>query len=1371
MTDKSQTAAPESDHAWVHDNLAAYLAGGLDPAERARLDDHINGCPDCFDAFTEGRDADRGVSRALSGLTPGEGFHERLMAGFRAKTIVRPGRLFIRRAGYAAAACVALAATGVLANYVMHQSRFNNPLTQMAVADADDASPQFSDALAPFRGKNTNAETTQTLVYDQDKSPSGKKMKFDFKNAQLDTVLNQMADTYGLIVVKTQNLSQQVTVQSRRHTLDETAGLALLSDVMFPLGYGVVTTDVSDGRKVVRVAALGEVKKAQMPVINSGRPEDYPLTDNVITAVIPLKNVDAARLRNDLVPLMSADADVAASSTSNNLIVTDTSAKINRIAQIVQSLDEKQQSDTIQEKMTLQYANAQDMARLLNNLYDPQNTAPQGGGGGAAAAAPGGAAGGSSPGGDYARTARLYADYDTRTNTVVMVGPPDRVQQALALARDADKDPKDDKTLFLYQLKNAQAPDLEPVVNRIFGSQNAATSADSQSGKQVQGLIADAAKLADSSQFEQSAELLKQATTLDPQNESAQLSLRLVENRIIDRQYGDLVKRMGTETMRHDIDNSEKLIPYADVMVYPDNWIDITRKRQTGNAPSANDGIQSNANVSSGFINGGGQNFVSNFSQTTTTGGDPNMPQLKLDASRNSYNNSPSNELATTTEERTLKLVPSADQPEDQKALKDKVAISIGGYVETADKDLTKSDDLAVPNQPDSAIRARRGLPAVANKPDESNGNLVAAQIDRSGGDTSHYSSPDTGSELKSKGAPVGRALRLEPPGQTGKFSAGVGVHGIEADAKASDPNELKAHDFGITAGTNFDLTPDHARLNRTNSDDTGFEFGSQNVRDQHAAAIDGRVSDNKQVEQTPQGFKGDTFAVNNGVHGIDGDPAVADAQRYRATYGWDVAYSREQFDSAQKGTAANGTMTPIATTAPAGAGGGAGAAASTRPAPLADVEQIQRKIIKNGTVEFEVRSFQDTAETISGIVTEEAGFVSSSSSDKLANGKVRGQIVVRVPPDHLDRFLMKIRALGDLKSQQIGATDVTKEFVDIVSELRGLRTMEERLLDLIKNGKGEVKDLVEAEKQLGVYRVRIETLEGQERYYNNLVGMATLTITAYEKDIAKATAASEQELVSVSVETEEVEAKYLSARKILDDAKAHIIESQLKNADADHFAATITADVPPEKADFVAAQLKQLGKVASFTRDRHQTTTNGTAIADTAGPQLQVEQKETRFSISMYNLANLSARETTVLTIAVPNVESTYRKVLTQVRRTSRRIPHQSPVGKRPRPRPKPPALPAASSPPISMARSPIRWSPTSPPKSAAIRPIPSSRPFAIPAKCWPALCKSTRTPPPPPPPSAACRCTWSTSPRSIPKKPSPCSSPCAMSMPPPPR
>ncbi|HEV8377882.1 MAG TPA: DUF4349 domain-containing protein, partial [Tepidisphaeraceae bacterium] len=282
-----------------------------------------------------------------------------------------------------------------------------------------------------------------------------------------------------------------------------------------------------------------------------------------------------------------------------------------------------------------------------------------------------------------------------------------------------------------------------------------------------------------------------------------------------------------------------------------------------------------------------------------------------------------------------------------------------------------------------------------------------------------------------------------------------------------------------------------------------------------------------------------------------------------------------------------------------------------------------QRKIIRNGEMEFEVDSFDTSFLQISKIVGEEQGFVSSTNSEKLPNGKVRGTVVVRVPPEHLDTLVLKLRALGDLKSQKISAQDVTKVYYDLESELKAARAMEERLLNIIKSGKGEIKDLLAAEKELGVYRSKIEKFEGEIRYYNNLVSFSTLSITSVERDIRKAAFASQTEQVNMGIESEDVEKARTDALKAIDDAKGRVIESNLKKFDAGQLAATITCEVAPDASGPLIDRLRQLGRVARLDIERKQTTSDGAPVAAPQG--LRVEKKDTRFSISMYNLANIA--------------------------------------------------------------------------------------------------------------------------------------------------
>jgi hypothetical protein len=325
------------------------------------------------------------------------------------------------------------------------------------------------------------------------------------------------------------------------------------------------------------------------------------------------------------------------------------------------------------------------------------------------------------------------------------------------------------------------------------------------------------------------------------------------------------------------------------------------------------------------------------------------------------------------------------------------------------------------------------------------------------------------------------------------------------------------------------------------------------------------------------------------------------------------------------------------------------GAAGALESPPTTQERPLQRRIIRNGTVEFEVDSFDSAFMQIQKIVTEEGGFVSSTDSDKLPNGKVKGTITVRVPPDHLDVLVLKLRGLGDLKTQRIAAQDITKQYTDLESALRAARTMETRLLEIIKSGKGEVKDLVEAEKQLGTYREKIEQIEGELRYYNNLVSLSTLNVTLYERDIRTPTAAFESESVQAGIETEDVEKARADALKAVEDYKGRVIESNLQKQDAGQLTATIVAEVAPEAAGPLTDRLKQIGRVSRLEAERKQTTQGGTG----APTGIKLERRATRFDISLYNLANsnIRPRQTVNITVAAADVEVARTAILSTMR------------------------------------------------------------------------------------------------------------------------
>ena len=307
----------------------------------------------------------------------------------------------------------------------------------------------------------------------------------------------------------------------------------------------------------------------------------------------------------------------------------------------------------------------------------------------------------------------------------------------------------------------------------------------------------------------------------------------------------------------------------------------------------------------------------------------------------------------------------------------------------------------------------------------------------------------------------------------------------------------------------------------------------------------------------------------------------------------------------------------------------------------------VVRKIIRTGEVEFEIEGFDSAVASITQLISGiQGGFVATINSDKLPNGKVKGSIIVRMPPEHLDKFLLDMRKelakVGELKGQRIGSQDVTKQYYDLESRMRAARTMEERLIDIIKKGKGEIKDLLLAEKELGVWRTKLEEMEGEIRYYNNQVGLSTLTITLYEKEIRAAAAMVITEHVNMKIEADDVEKSLQSALSAVTEAKGRVTKSDLKQHAAGQYEAILQFEVAPAAAPGVRDKLKTLGVVTHHDAQRLQQAEGGS----TTKGEIKSRVTDVQFNVSFHNVANIQPRESYIQTLAVVDVPADYRKL-----------------------------------------------------------------------------------------------------------------------------
>ena len=210
----------------------------------------------------------------------------------------------------------------------------------------------------------------------------------------------------------------------------------------------IVIADYNDNLR-----AVGELIAA----LDTDQPED------VTVRTIPLKHVSASDLVKEIGPLyqkkngksLKDTVEVSADEQSNTLLILASAANFKVIQQFVSSLDTEEAQDKIMRTFTLKNADAQDVAKQLQDLNQEQSV-----------------------------TARYIYNFsaqndksakkmtvvaDRRRNAVIVQAPPAQMDGIASMIAELDAPVNDDSLApKIYPMKYASAADIEDVLNELF---------------------------------------------------------------------------------------------------------------------------------------------------------------------------------------------------------------------------------------------------------------------------------------------------------------------------------------------------------------------------------------------------------------------------------------------------------------------------------------------------------------------------------------------------------------------------------------------------------------------------------------------------------------------------------------------------------------------------------------------------------------------------------------------------------------------------------------------------------------------------------------------------------------------------------------
>jgi len=265
----------------------------------------------------------------------------------------------------------------------------------------------------------------------------------NFEEVDIRTVLKTIGEITGINFIPHESVSGSVTVMSPTPIrLGDV--YAFLQSILDVHGYATVETE-----NAVKVVPKEEASKRNLQVRIGSDPAFIPRSDTMVTQILPLEYADAGEISRIVQPLLSTGAQMTTIPRTNSIMITDTSANIHHMAQIVTQLD----VESSHEKVTtfpLRYASAQvlseQITRILNEQHMP--TAPSGRG--RVTAQP-----------TLGKGPRVLPD--ERTNSLIAIAGEQDIEIVRGLVAQLDiQRPTGIDNVHVKPLKNADANDVAP---------------------------------------------------------------------------------------------------------------------------------------------------------------------------------------------------------------------------------------------------------------------------------------------------------------------------------------------------------------------------------------------------------------------------------------------------------------------------------------------------------------------------------------------------------------------------------------------------------------------------------------------------------------------------------------------------------------------------------------------------------------------------------------------------------------------------------------------------------------------------------------------------------------------------------------------
>ncbi len=169
-------------------------------------------------------------------------------------------------------------------------------------------------------------------------------------------------------------------------------------------------------------------------------------------------------------------------------------------------------------------------------------------------------------------------------------------------------------------------------------------------------------------------------------------------------------------------------------------------------------------------------------------------------------------------------------------------------------------------------------------------------------------------------------------------------------------------------------------------------------------------------------------------------------------------------------------------------------------PPVVEENTQAEEKIIKNGSINFEVPNLENAKSRIDSIIRVFDAYYEQEQFNAYQNHKSY-YLIIRLPGTKFEQLISMLEnGISGLSSKNLSADNVTQEFVDLNIRLENKLAYIKQYRNILNSAKS-VKDILDIQEKIRNLEEEIDATKGRLKYLNDRVSLSTLTIHISEKD------------------------------------------------------------------------------------------------------------------------------------------------------------------------------------------------------------------------------------------------------------------------------